>query len=381
MHRKKISIVLMVLIISCIWLFFLSCGERSSNQEAQQQREELALAKSEEYETGTLPKESLGETPYGPQEEPKDSFFKNFMLNTPPQTVVARIDGTDIKAWVVKDVAKIIMEQVKQQLGTIQPDMEKNLAQMALHKILKSELIYKEAVKEGISASDEEVENIIKNIKLNFPSEEKFQEFLKLAGCSEDELRKEERKKLVIDKYVKGNILSQIKVSEEDAREFYADNKERFKTEDLIKARFILFPLKENASKDEKKEAREKAEEVLKLAMKGEDFGELAKKHSGAPNAEKGGDLGYFPKGVMVANFDKYAFSLEIGEVSEVFETQFGYNILKVEDRKAAGYMNFDDIKGSLVELLTKKKKDESIEKKVESIKNQANIEILMEGF
>jgi parvulin-like peptidyl-prolyl isomerase len=381
MQEKKKSIVFLVLVLSCIGLFLLSCGDRGAEEQASQEGIASGGATPGGADAGIAPGQLPGQGMPGLQEGGAESAFQNFMINVSPQTVVAKVNDTEIKAWIIKDVAKIIGEQIRQQVGVIQPEMEEQLGKKALDAVVRSELIYQQAVKEDISATEEEVDKIIESIKVKFPDEEKFQDFLKMTGCSQDELRNEERKKIVINKYLGEKIVPLVKLSEQEAEDYYNNNKERFRSKEMVHARYILFPLKKDAPEPEREEARKKAEDVLKLAKQGEDFAELAKKHSEAPNAEKGGDLGYFPRGVMVSDFDKQAFTLKVGEMSEVFETQFGFNILKVEDKKEEGFMPFDDIKAILIEMLSSKKMEEILNKKVESVKEQAKIEVLLEGF
>lgn len=371
----------LILVIFCMGLFLLSCGEGSTEKQASEQGMIPGGEMSGESAADIAPGQAPGQGMPGLQEGVAESAFQNFMVNVKPQTVVAKINDAEIKAWIVKDVAKIIREQIRQQVGVIQPEVEEQLGQKALDTIIRSELVYQQAVKEDFSAEEEEVDKIIESIKVKFPDEEKFQDFLKMTGCSLEELRNEEKKKIVINRYLTEKIMPLVKISEQEAEDYYNNNKERFRSKEMVHARYILFRLKKNASEEEKEEAKGKAEDVLKLVKQGEDFAELAKKHSEAPNAEKGGDLGYFPRGVMVSDFDKQAFTLKVGEVSEVFETQFGYNILKVEDKKEEGFMPFDEIKAILIEMLAQKKMDEVVGEKIKSIKDQAKIEVMLEEF
>lgn len=85
-----------------------------------------------------------------------------------------------------------------------------------------------------------------------------------------------------------------------------------------------------------KEEARKKAESILARVRQGEDFAKLAGEFSDDGSKEVGGDLDYFSRGAMVPEFDKAAFSLKPGQVSDIIETQFGYHIIKVEDRRTA---------------------------------------------
>ena len=86
------------------------------------------------------------------------------------------------------------------------------------------------------------------------------------------------------------------------------------------------------------------------------DFAELAKKHSTGPSGPQGGDLGYFGQGQMVPEFSKAAFALKVGEVSQPVKTQFGWHIIKVEDRRDSSLPPFEQLKPRIVEHLARLK-------------------------
>jgi hypothetical protein len=106
-----------------------------------------------------------------------------------------------------------------------------------------------------------------------------------------------------------------------------------------VRARHILFAFPEGATAAQRDSLRALAEQVRGEAAAGANFANLAARWSGDPgSAEQGGDLGYFPRGIMVAPFEEAVFSLEPGEVSAVVETQFGFHVIRVEDRRVTPF-------------------------------------------
>ena len=141
-----------------------------------------------------------------------------------------------------------------------------------------------------------------------------------------------------------------IEVSDEQAEAYYADNEESFRTAEERRARHILFELEDKAL----------AEEVLASLNAGADFSELAKQHSiDAASAESGGDLGFFKRGIMVPSFDLEVFGMEIGERSELVETQFGYHIIQLDDIRAGEQRSYSEV---VEEVKDEFKKNQALE-------------------
>jgi peptidyl-prolyl cis-trans isomerase C len=185
--------------------------------------------------------------------------------------------------------------------------------------------------------------------------------------------------------YLKKEVTSKVEVSEEDLKAYYESHKDEFKMPEMVRARHILIKIDPSASDNDKKKAREKAEDILKKIKAGEDFAKLASDLSDDPGSKaKGGDLGFFPKGIMVKSFEDVAFSLKPGEVSGIVETQFGYHIIKVEEKKEPGMEPFDTakdkIKQKLLQERTKTKVTEFIEKAIKEANIEVHTEILMGG-
>jgi peptidyl-prolyl cis-trans isomerase C len=185
--------------------------------------------------------------------------------------------------------------------------------------------------------------------------------------------------------YLKKEVTNKVEVSEGDIKAYYESHKDEFKMPEMVRARHILIKTDPSASDNDNKKAREKAEDILKKIKAGEDFAKLAADLSDDPGSKtKGGDLGFFPKGIMVKSFEDVAFSLKPGEVSGIVETQFGYHIIKVEEKKEAGMEPFDTAKEKIKQKLlpepTKIKIKEFIEKAMKDANIEIHPEILMGG-
>ena len=132
-------------------------------------------------------------------------------------------------------------------------------------------------------------------------------------------------------------------ISEADARAWYAANLARFSQEEQVKARHILVPLAEDASEADVKKAQEQATIIVSELTNGKKFSEVADAHNGPNAAGPGGELGWLKRGMTVEPFEKTAFALEPGKISEPVRSRFGLHIIQVEEKRAAGTKPFAD--------------------------------------
>ena len=142
---------------------------------------------------------------------------------------------------------------------------------------------------------------------------------------------------------------AKVAVPPADIERAYNNNSEQYTTPEQVRASHIL--LKTEGKDDAAVKA--KAEDLLKQAKAGSDFAELAKKHSeDEGSAKNGGDLDYFQRGKMVAEFDQAAFAMQPGQVSDLVKTQYGYHIIKLVDRKPATTRTLAEVRQQLNDQL-----------------------------
>ncbi len=147
--------------------------------------------------------------------------------------------------------------------------------------------------------------------------------------------------------------MAEVQISAEDIETYYFDNKEKFATQKTVEARHILFKVDAGATEEEIDAVKAKAEDVLDLVRKGEDFASMAKQYSEGPSKENGGQLGAFKKEDMVAPFSEKAFSMKQGEVSEPVRTRFGWHLIKVEKVNEASVQSLEDATKTIQKTLT----------------------------
>lgn len=146
-------------------------------------------------------------------------------------------------------------------------------------------------------------------------------------------------------------------VDDKDIQQYYEENTDQYSVQEQVEARHVLIKTDQNASDDKVAEAKEEALKIYNLALdKKNDFAELAKKFSQGPSKENGGYLGKFSKTDMIEGFSKTAFSMDAGEISMPVKTQFGWHIIKVENKFEPVTKSFEEVKDEIKNSLVEKK-------------------------
>jgi peptidyl-prolyl cis-trans isomerase C len=172
------------------------------------------------------------------------------------------------------------------------------------------------------------------------------------------------KKRLIVESFLKKKVEVESKVSDEDMKKFYEQNKDKFKSGEQIKASHILV-------KTEKE-----AKDIAAQLKAGGNFEELAKKNSVDSSSAKGGDLGWFGKGSMVPAFEKAALALKEGQISDVVKSDFGFHIIKLTGKRPAGIRPFEEVKDQIKGAIMPTKQQEVFQKIKEELKKTAKITI-----
>jgi len=210
-----------------------------------------------------------------------------------------------------------------------------------LNNMIESKLIIQKAKAENFEIDEykikEKVDEQIKKIISNYPDEASFKRELTQAGLTISDL-KENYHRMVTESYYKeeilrNNIRGKVYITEVEIEEYYNDHKDEFpKRPEMFKIGMILKEIQ--PSTKTKAQALEDIRNVMDKIKAGESFAELATTESQCPSSKNGGDLGFFVKGTMIKSFEDAAFNLHPGEISDIVETDFGYHIIKMEEKK-----------------------------------------------
>jgi peptidyl-prolyl cis-trans isomerase C len=287
--------------------------------------------------------------------------------------VVARVNGTDITRAALLNRAAAL----KGQLPAIQVGAD--FYQRVLEDLVGGELLYQSVEKKGLAPTPLEVDAAIESQKGRLGGEAELGKALAAQGLTLDDLRLELKKEMGIQKLIERDFIPAITVSAEEKRKFYDENSTSMQRPEQFRASHILIGIEESATSEVKDEARKKATAIRSMIDAGQDFSELARKNSDDPGSkESGGELPWMSKGQTVPPFEAAALALAPGETSGVVETQFGYHIIKLHEKRSAGVMTYEEVEGRIDEFLKRRTLQQKLETEIQTLKAQGKVEVFI---
>ncbi|MDK7354788.1 peptidylprolyl isomerase [Peptoniphilus harei] len=242
--------------------------------------------------------------------------------------VLAEVNGKKITGVDYNLFIDSLNPQLKQYFGG------EELNKDVVNELVYQALLYEDAIEKGMDKEDEFIQVV------------------------------EKTKESMLKTYALGKLLATAEVKDEDIKKFYEENKDAFKQAESADASHILV------------EEEDKAREIYEKIKNGGDFEELAKEYSTCPSKEKGGNLGTFTKGQMVKEFEDAVFENEVGTITEPVKTQFGYHIIKINQKNDARELSFDEVKDRIVEQVRRQKEQEIYNKKITELKDKYEVKM-----
>lgn len=255
----------------------------------------------------------------------------------PEARVVATVDGDPITLAEFE-------ERFSRAVTKPEPGVEKEVREDFLNRLIERKMMLREAQRRRIKIGPQEIGKRIEELRAENGKDVK--ETLSDLGIDFEKWKADVWEDMMIERLLARDVHRRVSVSASEVRRYYQANPQEFEKPEQVRVRQIV-----TATEDDAKKA-------LALLQAGTDFAAVARKISTAPEAENGGDLGYFAMGDMPAEFN-VVFGLQKGAYSGIVKSPYGFHIFKLENKRKAGKIGLEDASREIAERLRKEKEDQ----------------------
>lgn len=293
--------------------------------------------------------------------------------------IAAVVNGEVVLISEVDKNCKLALEDIPHNLSNQETlARQTEIRKQALGALIDEMLIRQQVRERKIVVTDDEVEHELKTLmEYNKLNEQQLSAALINEGKTVEEFRKELKTQVEQRKLFGMDIQSKVQIGEKDIENYYRMNYVSGGTNEKVHASHILFALPENCSSEQEREMRAKAEKVLKQLRAGANFTELAKQYSDdTSSSTHGGDLGWFRRGDMLVSFEKAAFALSPGQISDVVRTRFGFHIIQIIERGSEGPRPLDDVRDEIRSRLYREKSTRVMRDWLDDLRRKSHIDI-----
>ena len=331
------------------------------------------------------PKKTVTE-PNKPVTEPNAAVSKSNLVvkDVNNQAVAVTVNGTVITEG---QIGAILNPQMEQMAGRIPENMipkyRQQIRKHIIDQLVVEELLAQKEKQKNIDVNQSELDRQInKQLAEQNLTIDEFKALLKAYGTSFANYQQDIRKRMMFEKLMETEFAQKIQApTAEQVKAYYDENLQQFNEPEKIHAKHILIkPEDGNDPNQAKLRAKAKAQEILGQIKAGADFNDLAKQHSACPSGKGGGDLGMQPKGTFVPEFEKAAYALKPGQVSDVVETSFGFHIIKLIEHTDANMMPFDKAKEKIIQILTNNQKEQIVVDYIQKMRAEADVKFINEA-
>ncbi len=243
------------------------------------------------------------------------------------------------------------------------PEQMTSLKEEVLNHLIDEKVMLQRAGQLALTVGDAETDARIGEIKSDY-STESFDLLFGDGGIDYPAWKKALQKRMLLEKVITQDVNAKIRVTEGEAELYYKANRKIYVSAQRVRAAQIVI------------RDRDRAERILKRLKAGEDFGKVARAVSIGPEAERGGDLGFFERGMMPEAIDRVVFSLPVGKLSGVVRSPYGFHVFKVLEKEDARGRNFAEVKDWVKADLRKTKEAEGYKRWIEGLKSTAIVRI-----
>jgi len=280
----------------------------------------------------------------------------------PPEHPVATVNGERIDR---PEFLKKLAEEAALAKGEepLKAEQVARLKEEVLGHLIEERIMLQRARELLLAVGADELEARIAEIRKDY-ADDSFTALFGDRGISYPVWKEALRKRMLFEKVIALDVNRKIQVTDGEAELYFKANRKLYASERRVRAAQIVV------------RDRDLAERTLKRLKAGEDFDKVAREVSIGPEATKGGDLGFFERGIMPEAIDRMVFSLPVGKVSDVVQSPYGFHIFKVLAKEESGGRKLADARGRVIADLRKLKEAEAYERWIEGLKAKAEIRV-----
>lgn len=292
------------------------------------------------------------------------------MAQDTAEEVAIFVNGSEIYTWELA----LLFPQIQSEMVAQGLDPKGDVViRSVLERAIDSRLLAQEAARRGVEPNPARIDEKMAKMAEGAGGRANLAAELIKSGITYSQILSTVSQAVLVQTIVETEVAANP-VTPEEISAYYNENLARFKNQDKIHTRHILFVVKPGDDSARKQAARDKAVAAHARAVAGEDFAALAIELSEGPNASKGGDLGFTARGQMVEEFDEAVWALEAGEISDVVESYLGFHVIKVEEIEIGPIVPFDEARPAVEDLLRQQRTGEVISELVSELKKTADI-------
>ena len=281
------------------------------------------------------------------------------------------VNGEKVDETLIQEEVERLLPQYQRVFTDQNPEQsERQLYEWSRENVIERVLLRQAALRDPYEVPAIVVDNAYLRMIDEHGGKRRFHQRFGLSDNNEEEVKKDIEERMRGERFIENITRTAPEPSEQDARKYYEENIEEFSAPEMVRASHIVKHFSPDADPDT---LRNEMEQVLEQLRDNADFEEMATRHSDCP--DDGGDLGMFPRGQMVEEFDDVVFGMKAGETSDIFRTEYGYHIAKVIEKKPADPHPFEEVLETLMEELAEQSRRSAIDEFVDREKAKATIE------
>lgn len=281
--------------------------------------------------------------------------------STPLQATVALVNDEAITLQELRALIPQNEEKGTKEISASESEQEE-LKRRLLEQLIERKMLLQEARRLKIELSEREVQQRFEEAR-DGKDEAAFSESLTDRKLTKEGWEKATRENLLIERLLNQLAGEQLSISEGEMRQYYEKHHEEWRVDEQIKLRQIVV------------KTEDEAEGLRKAILDGADFAQTARLHSEFPQLGDGGDLGYLSRSEIPVEFDPL-FHAEIGSVSAVIQTPFGYHLVKIEDRLPARTLSLQEVREKIHQALLEEKRELLFTQWIEKVRRTTEIKI-----